>query len=480
MERHFYTNCYPMKAHKSILLLSALLVMQGAFAQKSRVSLSDNFPSASEKLKISYSPAGAVLAGKKDIDAQVFFIDGKDFPVADVDLKVSGQLLVGEFEIPAGAKAFCVKVFSGTDVDNNDNRGYIFPVYKNKKPVAGAYESEGFILTGPVVASFAKIKTDNDAAIALYKQEHDIYPEGDKIYEHNYYYLMGHQQDVYKAILTNKVTSLQKSNKEGDLLLAASIYTWLGKQTSADSLNNEIKIKFPKGESVTREAAYTILTEKEVRKKDSLYMDFMTKYPGSKNPDLDFIRTEIAGGYLRAGNHEAFKKYEALIDDKSNLADMFNNIAYDWAERGKKLDVAEKLSKQSLEIMLEKQKHPRPMPFYSPRAMDKLYKDLYYEYADSYAFILYRQKRFNEALKYQNEVYAYHKNDRYAIIEHYALILNKLSKYNETKTVIEDFLKTNKSNDVLYNELKEAYVAINKSEAGFNDYFDATSKQNMN
>jgi tetratricopeptide (TPR) repeat protein len=468
-----------MKLHKSILLLSALLVMQGAFAQKSRVSLSDNFPSASEKLKISYSSAGAVLAGKKDISAQVFFIDGKDFPVADVDLKVSGQLLEGEFEIPAGAKAFCIKIFSGADIDNNNDKGYIFPVYKNKKPVAGAYESEGFILTGPVVAGFAKIKTDYDAAIALYKQEHDVYPEGEKIYEHNYYYLMGHKPDLYEAILTDKVKSLKKSNKEGDLVLAASIYTWLGEKMSADSLNNEIKIKFLKGESVTSEAIYTMLRENEVRKKDSLYMDFMMKYPDNKKPDLDFIRTEIAGDYLRAGNHEAFKKYEALIEDKSNLADMFNNAAYDWAEKGKKLDVAEKLSKQSLEIMLEKQKHPRPMPFYSPRAMDKLYKDLYYEYADSYAFILYRQKRFSEALKYQKEVYA-HKNDRQAIIEHYVLTLNKLSKYNETKTVIEAFLKTNKSNDVLYNELKEAYVAINKSEAGFNDYFDAASKQNMN
>jgi hypothetical protein len=33
---------------------------------------------------------------------------------------------------------------------------------------------------------------------------------------------------------------------------------------------------------------------------------------------------------------------------------------------------------------------------------------------------------------------------------------------------------------VLYNELKRAYVGLNRSEVGFDKYFDATSKQSMN
>jgi hypothetical protein len=471
-----------MKPHKSILLLLAvMLAMQGAFAQQSRLTLSDNYPSVSEKVKITYAPTGALLADKNDISAQVFFLDGKDFPAVDVNLTDSGQKLIGEFTIPATAKAFFVKVFSNADIDNNDGKGYLFPVYKNKKPVAGAYESEAFVLASDIGANYAKIKQDNAAAIALYKKEHDIYPEAEKLYEFNYYYLMGQKPDqACKLILADKAKAFEKSNKEAELHLAACIYDWLGKKASADSLNNIIKTKFPNGETVTNEIVYTILREKETRKMDWLYKDFMVKYPDSKNPNLDFILTRIAAGYLAAGNNEAFEKYLPLIQNKLSLAGYYNSIAYEWAVADTNLKQAEKLSGQALEIVLENQKHPLPRPFYSPRAMEQLCTDLYNMYADSYAYILYRQKRYNEALNYQKEVYAYDKRHRLTVVEHYALILNQLSKYDESKTVIESFLKSGKSNDVLYNELKRAYVGLNRSEVGFDKYFDATSKQSMN
>jgi hypothetical protein len=471
-----------MKPHKSILLLPIMLTVQIAFAQGSHLTLSDNYPSASEKIKIAYKPAGTSLSGKKNISAQVFFIDGKDYPVKDVDLKGRGQLLEGEFSIPATAKAFFVKIFSGTDIDNNDGKGYIFPVYKNKKPVARAYESEGFILAASEVgANFGGIKTDDDAAIALYKKEHDVYPGGEKKYEFNYYYLISEKQDERsRAVLISNVNILKKSDKEADLHLAAAIYGWLGEKSSADSLINVIKTRFPKGESVTREAVYAIFEEKEIGKKDSLYKDFMAKYPDNKNPDLDFIRTGLVLGYLEAGNSTAAEKYAALVQKKSSLASTYNGVAYEWALEDSNLERAEKLSRQALDIILEEQKHLKIMPFYSPKEVGKLYADMYNKYADSYVYILYRQKRYNEALKYQKEVYAHVKKNSRAIVEHYVLILNKLSKYDESKRVIEGFLKMNESNDVLYNELKTAYVGLNRSEAGFNEYFDATSKQSMN
>ena len=463
-----------------LLLPAALLVMHNAFAQKSRLVLSDNYPSASEKINFTYSPAGTLLEGKKEVSAQVFFIDGKDFPAVDVDLKTKERMLEGGFTIPADAKAFFIKIFSDADIDNNNSNGFIYMVYKDRKPVAGAYESEAFVLNSEVGGRFAKIKADHDAAIALYKQENEAYPGVVKLFDYNYYYLLGRNRDtVSRAILISKLKKLERNTSETELHLAASISGWLGEKTSADSLNNLVKVKFPNGETMTNEEIYAILDEKITRKKDSLYKVFISKYPDSKNSNLENIQAQIIVGYLEAGNIEAAEKYALLIKKKSTLAGCFNDVAYEWATMGTNLGLAEKLSKRSVNIILENLKHPDSMPFYSPGAINQLYKDMYYNYSDSYAFILYLQKRYGEALKYQKGVYEYHKHNR-PIIEHYVLILNKLGKYAECKRVIETFLKTNKSNDILYNELKIAYVGLNRSETGFNEYFNTASGQRIN
>ncbi|MEO3407954.1 TlpA disulfide reductase family protein [Mucilaginibacter sp. CAU 1740] len=466
-----------MKPHKSVLLLPALLAMQSAFAQNNNLKLSDNYPSATEKIKIAYKPEGSLLAGKKDISAQVFFMDGKDYPVADVDLKASGQTLAGEFTIPSAAKAFFVRVFSGNDVDSNGDKGYIFPVYKDKQPIEGAYESEAYIILSGVGTNFAKIKPDMDAALALFKKEKEVYPNGEKKYDYTYYYLLGKKKEApYIAILNDKVKEFEKSTRETDLQLAANIYTWLGKKTSADSLSNILKAKFPKGETVENETVFAMVRERDIAKKDSIYTSFIAAFPESKNLNLDYVRTQIAVGYLNAGNNEGYEKYVGLIKNKTNLASSYNNIAYDWAEKGEKLELAEKLSKQSLDIVQEASKAPKPMPYYSPKALVKLNKDTYNMYEDSYAYILYREKKYTEALPYQKEVFDYDTENDPTTNEHYALTLNALGKYAEAKAVAEKGIKGGRGTKVLNEEVKKAYIGLNKNDKGFDEYFAGLNK----
>lgn len=122
-----------MDPHKSILLLPALLAMNSAFAQKTHVTLSDNYPAATEKVKITYDPVGTPVAGKKDIGAEIYYIDGKDNPATDIDLKADGSLLSGDFTIPATAKAFFIKIFSEGDIDNNNDKGYVIMINRRCK-----------------------------------------------------------------------------------------------------------------------------------------------------------------------------------------------------------------------------------------------------------------------------------------------------------------------------------------------------------
>jgi thiol-disulfide isomerase/thioredoxin len=462
-----------MKYHKLLLLAPAMLAMQYTYAQ-SKLTLSDNYPSAAEKLKLTYSPAGTVLDGKKDISASVYFIDGKDNPVADVDLKANGELLTGHFTVPAGAKAFFIKLGSGEDIDNNMDRGYLYPVYKDKKPVTGAYESEAFILTSGLGIRYGKIKADNYRGIELFKKEEEVNPKTEKLFGVQYYAALAKKTDAEtQALLAAKVKSLEKSDKEKDMVLAAYILNWTRHPESADSLGKVIKAKFPQGESVYNEAVMAIYQQNDLNKKDSLYKAFEQNFPSKlkeKNGMLDYARAAIATGFMQKGDMDKFNAYAGKVQNKTNLAGGYNNAAYEWAKTGEKLDVAEKMSKQSLDIMADQMKNPQPGLYTSPKAAANNAKESYNNYADTYAFILLKEKKYDEALKYEKEVYATNAYNDPEINEHYVLILNALGKYTESKVVIESALKDGKGSEILKAELKKAYVGLKGSERGYDEY----------
>lgn len=462
-----------MKKQKLLLVLPALFALQNTFAQNS-LTLSDAFPKQSEKVKITYDPKGTVLNGKKDVSAEVYYVDGKDNPVADLDLKTNGTQFDGELVIPAKAKAFFIKIYSGEDIDNNGEKGYMFLIYKEKKPVEGAYESEGYLLTSGIAPRFGKVKADNDLALSLFKKEDEEFPAGEKLYMFNYFNTLAKRGDTESiAFIKARALSLSKSDNEKDLILAGDAYRSAGQKAAADSLTAEIRKRYPKGQIVQNETTLAIYREKDLAKKDSMYKAFMDKFTpkdDSKNSITDYIRGQLASGYLKSGNKEAFDHYYALVKNKTTMAGEFNNTAYEWAKTGEKLNEAEKLSKQSLDIMDESVKSAEPSSFLSAKTVAQRAKSSYDTYADTYAFILYKEKKYDEALKYQKAVYATNTYNDPEINEHYVLILDALGKYADAKPVIESALKEGKGSDVLKNELKTGYIKLKGSQAGYDEY----------
>lgn len=463
-----------MKYRKLLLVLPAMLALQNIYAQNNHLTLSAQFPAAAEKIKLTYNPAGTAVDGKKDIVAEVYFIDGKDNPVADVTLKASGALLTGDFTVPAPAKAFFVKLYSGEAIDNNADKGYLFFVYQNGKPIQGAYEAEAFVLSSGVGVRFGGIKADNDKALELFKKEDEVYPKGERLFNIQYYSILAKKKDPQTVALVNaKIKTLEKSNDEKDLVLATNILNWTKQSASADSMVAVIKKRFPEGTTAKNDAAVEVYKIADLSKKDSAYNAYIAKYPPKpedKIQALDYVRTQLASGYLKKGDMVAFKKYAALVKNKTVLAAEFNNTAYEWAKAGNKLEEADNLSRQSLDIMAESAKNPVSGAYTSAKTVAKRSQESYDMYADTYAFILYKEKKYDEALKYQKAVYATNTYNDPEINEHYVLILNALGKYAESQQVIEGALKAGKGSDVLKNELKTDYMKLKGSQAGYDEY----------
>jgi peroxiredoxin len=462
-----------MKKLKILMVLPGLLALQSVFAQSdAHLTLSNQYPAAGKKITLTYDPAGTVIDGKKDISAVAYYLDNKDYPTIDINLKPDGKLLKGEISIPATAKAFFIRINGDDQVDNNNDKGYLYLVYKDKQPVEGAYASEAYAISSGMGAALGKIKTDTKEGISLYKKEFDLYPKSEKDYQSAYYFMIARNPD-YKAAVTQKIEDLEKSTDENDLILAANLLKFTKNTKGADSLNAVIKTKFPDGVLVKNELGMSFAKEKDLAKKDSLFNVYIKKYPESptdKNPIQDNFRSQLAGAYLVKGDMDNYYKYESHVKDKSNLAGAMNNAAYEWAKKGEKLDDAEKLSKQSLDILKEKIDNPVATRFYSSSQVKKNNQYAYDLYADTYAFILYKENKFAEALKYEQPVVDHSKTIDGEVYEHYVQILAGDNQYTKAKEAAEAAVKAGQGSEGIKEVLKKDYIKEKGNDTGYDQY----------
>jgi peroxiredoxin len=462
-----------MKNLKVLLAIPCLLAVQCLFAQTdSHVKLSDKYPSAGEKVILTYDPAGTVVEGKKDISAVVYYLDNNDYPTADIDMKADGKLLKGDINIPATAKAFFIKISGDNQVDNNNDKGYIYLVYKDKQPVEGAYAMNGLMFLPTIENYYAKLKKDNTEGVRLFNKEFELYPNSDKDYANTYYNIIARMPD-YKNVVGKKVAKLEKSSNEKDLMLAASLLRQTKDLKGADSLSAMVRVKFPDGTLVKNEMEAAFFKEKDVTKRDSIYQVYIKRHPenaADKNSIQDNFRLQLASHYLYNRDMSNFHKYLDQVKNKSGLAGYYNNDAYEWAKKGEHLDEAEQLSKQSLDIVSERINNPVGVPYYSPAQMKKNAQQTYDMYADTYAYILFKEGKFDEALNYEQPVIdrsEYIDGDVYA---NYVQILGALGQYAKAQEAAEKSIKTGKATALTKEELKKDYIKLKGSDNGYDQY----------
>ena len=180
---------------------------------------------------------------------------------------------------------------------------------------------------------------------------------------------------------------------------------------------------------------------------------------------------------MAKGDLNNYYKYANLVKDKSGLTGNLNNVAYEWAKKGEHLEDAEKLSKQSLDILAEKINNPVGVRFNSASQVKKNTQFTYDLFADTYAFILYKENKFEDALKYEQPVVDHSKTIDGEVYEHYILMLGAVGQYAKAKEFAESSIKAGQGTDLIKEELKKDYIKIKSNDNGFSQYL--ASLENM-
>lgn len=461
-----------MKNLKLLLLMPGmLLAMQISFAQNtSRLKLSNPYPERNEKVKFTYDVPEELIKPNGKLEGTVWFIEDTGYPSTPVIITGDGKSVKGEFSVSAGARAFFIKLNNGTAIDNNSGKGFISLVYKDQKPLEGAYASNGLIVGSVIGTSYAKINRSTDDAVLLYKKEFEVYPQSEKKYAAPYYSFLA-ANPVNAGIINKKIDELKSGSDENDFMLAASLLRTLNRTAGIDSINNMAAAKFPMGRIAMGADAANINKEKDPAKKDSLFKSYLVKYKDAAPGSKDGVIYNMLGVYLKNGDMQSYDKYAAMMINKQMLIQVLNSTAWNWAVAGERLAEAEKLSKQSIDLVLA------GAGVVSPTALTKENGGFFSMTGDTYAYILWKQGKFDEAVKTQELVYA-RGADNTEIVEHYAQMLNSAKEYKKALEVTEKNIRAGKTTAAIEEEFKTAYPKVKGSMAGFDAYWADVQKAN--
>jgi len=458
----------------ALLLIIPFLTPKTVHAQNEHLKLSADQPLAGSTISFTYSPDGTILAGKKKVEAAVYYMNFKDSPADDIVLTADGNEFKGSLNIPSTAKAFFLSFSGGGKIDDNNGQGYFYFMYEDGKPIKGAYAAKA-LWSFSSLAAYSGIKSSNvPEAVKLYEKEFEMYPQSKEEFSSSYIMALSASGNAqYKAKADALVNEMAKSGDEKQMQIAMGIFMRQQKKVQVDSLANILKTKVPANLSAKGQKSAAIDKEKDPAEKELLVDDFAKNFPNDLSEKLsmvDYWRGQIAKAYLNDGKVDDFERVYAVINNKSILAGFFNNFAFDNAKQGKDLELDARICKLALDLAQKEVDNPAPRPFKTPKDTKHYVEGVYDMYADSYAYILAKQGKYQEAYNYEQPIYEKNKGN-IEIAETYVGILMGLNKYPEVLTAIETILKHGSTTAKMDEDLKIAYIKAKGSDAGFDDYY---------
>lgn len=472
-----------------ILRLFALLFfIQSVSAQ--RFTYQPLKPKAGEKVVFTYDAKGSKLPGKSELKLAIYhfnFLDNKNGVLEIKPIIGKNGLYTGSFVVPENAKAMAMMVKEGNIFESNNKQGYIILVHdKNGKPILGAKHALASVYSG-LGEYYLGIESNPDKANALINQEWAAFPK------HHYqlysqYFNVNYQSN--RKIIDSSFENLAKeirnhpAVKEEDYYNLSMFANALKKNDLGKEITNQMKTRYPNGNWKVREALMTLnsINDLNDRKQalDKIVADFPAKDEKSKN-QYNWGYQSIAQSYANTAkpfDMEKFLQYCAPLP-MVNRTSLYNNIAWDWAyKKDTLIQEAAILSKEAVLWAENELKNPtQPKPDLSTIDLWlENRKSAFGMYADTYAYILFKQKDYTTALKYAKagcEGYNWADNE---YNDRYAEIAEKVLSTSELISSLIPLVEKNTAGSKTRAVLKSALVKELGSESAANDQLEALGK----
>ncbi|WP_293308245.1 redoxin domain-containing protein [Pedobacter sp. UBA5917] len=449
-----------------LFFLSALAI---GTANAQGVKFSTDKPAAGSKVTFTYDPKGTNLENLADVKCTGFTFFSKTNPKnAKIELVKEGAIYKGEIST-ADSVTIVGLAFAVGDKKDEAPDGYILEFTKAGKVPAEAYLNKAF-LYGLAGNYYLGLTSDPEKAIANYKQAFALKPAL-KQKNLNQYLSLEYKADKENGtkLINENIARLSKIKdpKEDDLSGTVGLYSLLKKKAQADSVKTILLKKYPTGNYAWGEDMNALYGTKDfaVQEKKATDMIAKFKFDASKKADADKLNSIygiLANASIQAKNAEKFELYAGKVTNKQTRASLYNSFAWPSAEKNENVDIAIKLSKQSLSLIEEAKNDEVPVYFSSKEAFLKSLDQSYGMFADTYALLLYRQGNFKDALTVQEKALKSYTAVPPDVSGRYITYLIKEGQNDKAYGEAEKLIKDGKATDSLKADFKRLYTALKK------------------
>ncbi|MNF27635.1 Thiol-disulfide oxidoreductase ResA [compost metagenome] len=444
---------------KSIVLLF-LFVFAFSFAQNGKMKLkNDKFQSGQENEFIYESPQGLVIPENAVVTIAYEGYITKSFPLTKNEANYQFKIKVPDsIDILYLAVADSKK----NTIDNNGEKGYVVYLNNTTKTALENAQIKELNLVG--FANYAlKLKIAPAESIKRYDE---LFKQNPKLKETDAYkdylfLLYRENKEETKPKLTQLAEKLETKKDEKSLNAAYDIYYAINSTDKLNATKKLILSKYPQGEVAKNDFWKDFYENKD--KTESYVLEslksYNTKFSDHSTQTDDRFYSQLLPIYLKNKDTLNLTKYENLIVDKFMIANIYNNYAWeasgqDLITPAKDIDFIENISKKTLTIVKERMANPKESD--DPAQLEGMYN----MFADTYALILYKQKKYDLAFQYQDEIAKLDGLDTGGK-ERYAGYAEKVKGLEFTKNYLEQQIAAGVDSAVMLNQLREIYKKMN-------------------
>ncbi len=432
--------------------------------------LSESKPMPGDSLSFWYTPE----ATEESTEPESFFaytVNRVSYP-QDINLTKDGERYTGSVAIPDSAQGLIFNFKNGETYDSNQEQGYTVNLYDQEGNLVPGSEA-GIAFYKLAQGNAYGIKTTPDSTLAAIKRSLNKNPELKNDWFSIHFGLMKQvdAKAAESAIDQELETYLQKSElAKEDYQNLITLYQMKRDQVNADSIQAIYIEKYPKSQLAQNSYMDQIRRVLTPEERVSLLEEYNTKIGVSGNAQ-NFLYRSVAESYLKKGDIENFKKYMGMAEDDNYKASTLNNIAWGYAESGENLELAEELSKKSLDIV-EAQKDKK-LDYYTESQHQRNLQGNRVMYSDSYGLILFKLGKVDEALKYQE--IAVSKPTSPDVHERYIQYLAADQQFDKVFEEASELVKEGKATAKTKEYLANAYTYTDQEE-DFDSYLTGLEK----
>ena len=271
------------------------------------------------------------------------------------------------------------------------------------------------------------------------------------------------------VVLAEKLNSLRNSSDENDLRLLMQYYNMRNQSNKAEQVFELAQQRFPKGQSAYIAAGNKLILEPDPVAKEKLYAKLVKDFPGN---DYTMQQYSIADAYAQVNNKKKVLEYAKRFTDPMSR-DMLYGILAEQMLKNNDLVTSEYLVRQAVDSA-----KMRMLNFDSskiaiggdPRRSFANFQNSYYSYLAIYAKVLFKQGKVAEAYTDAKEAYDHGNKKNADLNDFYTTVLLTMGKMKEALPLMEDAIKQGLASQEVKGKLKDAYLAVYGSEAGFASY----------